>query len=446
MMNIKNLYEKHQLKLINIYSGIIKQNKVKYIIIHSGKEDTYFQDDQSIYYKPFPHFLHWLPYKKPDSFLIIEAEKKPTLYYCKFDDFWYEQNYEPQGFWVECFNKTAIKSAEEFWKKINNDQLQNYIYLGKDTIYAQKSGIPAENINPPKIINPLNYYRRLKNEYEVYCINEANKVASLGHKTAKKAFYEGKSEFDINQAYLKAIHHTENDTPYPSIIAHNDKASILHYLGRRPCPPNTSYSFLIDAGADFLGYASDITRTYIADKYKDKSLFSDLLDRMKILIDEVINSIEPGLSYVELHKTAHRLVSKILSSIGIVKLSADEIFERNISFYFFPHGLGHLLGLQVHDIAGHYKNENGDLLPPPQEYPYLRLTQNIENGHVFTIEPGIYFIDCMLNKIKADSELHKIIDWTLIEELKPFGGIRLEDNIHIKNGKPLNLTRKYLDT
>ncbi len=444
-MNIKNLYEKHQFRLRKFYSKIIQQNNIDTIVIHSGKEDYYFQDDQSIYYKAFPHFIHWIPYRKPDSFLVIEAEKNPTLYYCKFDDFWYEQNSEPSEFWSDFFNTIPIKDASYFWKSISKNNIEKYVYLGKDTKIAKEYGIPDANINPNKILRPINYNRRLKDEYEVYCIDEANKKASLGHKAVIEAFYNDKSEFDINQIYLKAVHHTENETPYPNIIALNEKASILHFTGRRPNPPETSYSLLIDAGADFLGYASDITRTYVAKKFKNSSLFSDILDRMRLLLDDVIKSIKTGLSYTDLHKYAHKLVSEILSETGIINMSADDIFTRNISSYFFPHGLGHLLGIQVHDIAGHYKNESGELLPPPDEYPYLRLTQTIENGHTFTIEPGIYFIDCLLAKIREDDELRKLVNWILIDDLRPFGGIRIEDNIYVKDNTPLNLTRKYLD-
>jgi len=441
MNNIKNLYKQHLDNLTKFYNSLISKTKIKGIILHSGKEEYYFQDDEVFFFKPFPHFSHWTPYQKQDSFIVIEEGKKPTLYFMKFDDFWHEPVGDISDFWVDFFNVKAIKNTSEFYSQIKD--VKNYVYLGNNPEEAIEKNINPENTNPDFILKPLDYNRRLKDEYEIYCTEEATKIALEGYKAIKKAFYDGKSEFDINIEYLKATKQIENDTPYPSIIALNEKASILHYEKRRHNVTG-KYSFLVDAGATYNRYACDISRTFVAEEHTN-SMFTELLKRMEKLQLSIISSIKVGLPYIELQKLAHKLISEILSESHIIRLSADDIFEQNISSIFFPHGPGHLLGIQTHDTNGHYKNDAGEKLLPPEQYPFLRLTQTIEKHHLFTIEPGFYFIRPLLDKLKNDKKLSSLVTWELISELEPFGGIRIEDNIYVLENSILNITRKYFD-
>jgi Xaa-Pro dipeptidase len=107
---------------------------------------------------------------------------------------------------------------------------------------------------------------------------------------------------------------------------------------------------------------------------------------------------------------------------------------------FFPHGLGHLLGLQVHDVGGRLANRDGELAPPPAAWPGLRNTRTLDAGAVVTIEPGLYFIPALLESAR-DGAAASAINWSLIKELMPFGGIRIEDNVLATTDGADNLTR-----
>jgi Xaa-Pro dipeptidase len=131
----------------------------------------------------------------------------------------------------------------------------------------------------------------------------------------------------------------------------------------------------------------------------------------------------------------------LLLSADVITCEADEAMETGLSSVFFPHGLGHLLGLQVHDVAGLAQNERGGEIPRPQGHPYLRLTRVLEPGFVVTIEPGLYFIDMLLESARGD-ERGRHIDWSAIERWRPFGGIRIEDDVVCTSSSPLNLTRE----
>jgi Xaa-Pro dipeptidase len=130
----------------------------------------------------------------------------------------------------------------------------------------------------------------------------------------------------------------------------------------------------------------------------------------------------------------------MLQQIGLTKLPGQSALELGVTSVFFPHGIGHLLGLQVHDVGGIMGDLRGHERKRPEGHPYLRLTRMLEPGVVVTIEPGIYFIDSLLCAAHAD-ERRAHIDWSMVHALRPYGGIRIEDNVATTAAAPENLTR-----
>jgi len=134
------------------------------------------------------------------------------------------------------------------------------------------------------------------------------------------------------------------------------------------------------------------------------------------------------------------VLAGILREHGVIRLSAEAAVETGVSSVFFPHGLGHGIGLQVHEVAGFAAGENGGTIARPEGHPYLRLTRTLEPGMVVTIEPGLYFIDMLLATLK-DKPVARDIDWARVDALRPYGGIRIEDDVACTTGAPENLTR-----
>ena len=130
------------------------------------------------------------------------------------------------------------------------------------------------------------------------------------------------------------------------------------------------------------------------------------------------------MPYEALHDRAHDEVGALLSATGVVRCSADEAVSSGITRAFFPHGLGHSLGLQCHDVGC-------AVVKPRADNPFLRNTSVIEAGQVFTIEPGLYFIDALLRPLR-ESEGSGRVDWSLVDALTPFGGIRIEDDVVVR--------------
>jgi Xaa-Pro dipeptidase len=133
-------------------------------------------------------------------------------------------------------------------------------------------------------------------------------------------------------------------------------------------------------------------------------------------------------------------LAEVLREHGLIRMSAESAVEAGVSAAFFPHGLGHPIGLQVHDVAGFQRDENGGSIARPEAHPYLRMTRTLAPGMVVTIEPGLYFIDMLLEALRAKA-VAVDIDWNKVDAFRPYGGIRIEDDVVCTEGAPENLTR-----
>jgi Xaa-Pro dipeptidase len=130
----------------------------------------------------------------------------------------------------------------------------------------------------------------------------------------------------------------------------------------------------------------------------------------------------------------------VLREHGFLRMSAESAVESGVTGAFFPHGLGHPIGLQVHDVAGFQQGERGGSIARPDGHPYLRMTRVLEPGMVVTIEPGLYFIDMLLAELR-DKPVAADIDWAKVDHFRQYGGIRIEDDVACTDDAPENLTR-----
>ena len=406
------------------------------LLIHSGSPIRVFQDDYDYPFKPNPMLLWWAPVgDQPDCALAYRPGRKPVLYYYRPDDYWHGPAPEPAFWWAQHFDLQMVRRSDRWQKRHEWDSAAA---LGDAPEIAEV--FDAADINPDKLMNPLRMARTRKTRYEVACMRVANRVGADGHKAARRAFENGKSEFAIHQAYLKATRALSEQMPYTPIIGLNEHAAVLHYREKDVKAPDRHRSFLIDAGAKVNGYHSDITRTYS----RDNGDFASLIEAVDELQRKLVADCRPGKDYVELHRDTHRGVAGILVDHELVNCSADEALEQGITRAFFPHGLGHYIGLQTHDVAGHQADASGAPQMPPDEHPHLRLARTLETGNVVTIEPGVYVIDQLLNQLREDG-LDECVNWARVDRIRPYGGVRIEDDVLVTEDRPENLTRAYLN-
>ena len=224
-------------------------------------------------------------------------------------------------------------------------------------------------------------------------------------------------------------------------MAWDDRAAILHYGTKRRSRPSPGHTFLIDAGACVHGYASDVTRTYVREGVHPA--FQEALTRLEALQAQLVARVAPGVGFVELHAEAIAGIAAILVDIGVLRVGVGEALESGFALPYMPHGLGHHLGLQVHDVGGRQVTREGEHRPPPDEHPYLRTTRELDAGHVVTIEPGLYFIPLLLEPFRSGAGA-RAFAWKLVDELCACGGIRIEDDVLVKETGVDNLSRAFV--
>lgn len=405
------------------------------VAIFAGAQHLIFLDDMNYPFKVNPHFKSWVPVvDNPNCFLVYEPGTKPKLVFHQPVDYWHKPAATPGGHWVSEVEIEMIASPEDAKRFVPPNG--RTAFIGEWDAAFESWGFAEAN--PKKLIDRLHWERSWKTDYEIDCVRLANVRGARGHRAAEKAFRDGASEYEIHIEYLCAADHTEEELPYGNIIALNENAAVLHYYhhDRNRRDDSKRHSFLIDAGASVNGYASDITRTY--SRVNDE--FQELVDAMDAAQQQICAAVKPGVDYRDIHLLAHRKVAEVLERFGLVTLDAGAIVEKKISSTFLPHGVGHFLGLQVHDVAGFMADPGGQTIPKPEGHPYLRITRKIEPRMLFTIEPGLYFIDTLLAELKKSEEA-KHVNWMKIDSFRKFGGIRIEDNLIVSEDGAANLTR-----
>ena len=435
MSDMKTLFKQHIEVMQARTKQALEREGLDGLVIHSGQGKIKFLDDN---YYPFavnPLFKAWLPVTdNPNCWLILDGESKPKLVFYLPVDFWHKVPEPPNDFWTDEFEIILLAKPNAVEKHLPYDKA-GYAYLGEYLEVASALGF--ENVNPDRVLHYLHYYRGYKTEYEKVCMREANRIAIQGHQAAEQAFRAGKSEFDINHAYLAATLHTENQLPYGNIVTLNENAAILHNMYQELEAPAEHRSFLIDAGASFHGYYADITRTYAF----EQNAFAELVREMDKVTLDLVDMLKPGIEYADIHRKSHQHIARLLSEFGLVNLAPEDVYTSGIVSTFFPHGIGHFLGLQVHDVAGHVADDRGTPKPAPDDHPFLRCTRTVEADQVFTIEPGFYFIDSLLAELKG-TENSGYINWDKVAQFMPFGGIRIEDNVIVHADRNENMTRE----
>jgi Xaa-Pro dipeptidase len=402
------------------------------LVLHSGVTHYGFLDDQAWPFRVNPHFAWWIPLRDaPECLLQVRPGRRPRLLFHAPRDYWHKPPTLPRESWVAQFEVIPVGSMDEARATLGDAGRTACIgepFAGRDDF-----GFAA--VNPERLLVRLHDLRTRKTPWEQYQHRLANHRGARGHVAAAERFRAGGGELEILQAFLAASDQREQELPYGAIVATGANAATLHYqsIGRGAPGP----SLLLDAGAQERGYGSDITRTWSASDDE----FAALIRRMDELQQSLCAAVRPGVEWADLHQTSHLLLAELLRDVGLVTVDSAQALERGVTRLFLPHGLGHLLGLQVHDVGGFQTSPDLPPRAPPADHPHLRLTRPLEADFVVTMEPGLYFIDLLLEQARH-GELRETIDWLRVDALRPYGGIRVEDDLLVTADGHENLTRQ----
>jgi Xaa-Pro aminopeptidase len=292
---------------------------------------------------------------------------------------------------------------------------QIFAYLAQvRSCVRQGVKVPTQLIDASPIVDEL---RLIKSRNEIALMRQVNKISGLAHQRAMQKTKVGVFEYQIeNEILHEFTRHGARYAAYATIVAGGDNANILHYTDNSE-PLNNNELLLIDAGGELFGYAADITRTFpINGKFtaEQKSLYQLVLDTK----NQVISAIKPGITFAKLNEIANKSLTKGLLDLAILSGDLTELVKEKACKKYFIHGLGHWLGLDVHDVGDYHINDNKEQC------------REFVPGMVLTIEPGLY--------IPLDnSDIAK--RWRGI-------GIRIEDNIVVTEQGCENLTANCPET
>src|SRR5690606_33244139 len=268
-------------------------------------------------------------------------------------DYWHVVPEAPSGYWVDHFDIEVVRQPDDALQHLPRNATRCAI-LGEPQSALGNYGAFAPN-NPRPVLDYLEYHRAFKTPYEIEMMRQASRIGIRAHRAAERAFRAGSSEFGIHLAYCQAAGQDPTELPYGNIVALNEHGAVLHYTHRDRLPPRPVRSFLIDAGASFGGYACDITRTYSANDDE----FAAMIRAVDAAQLRLCDMVRAGTHYARIHLQAHLLLAGVLRDFGVIRVSPEDALASGVSSAFFPHGVGHGIGLQVHDVAGFAASDTG---------------------------------------------------------------------------------------
>ncbi|KAK3681709.1 putative Xaa-Pro aminopeptidase [Podospora appendiculata] len=281
--------------------------------------------------------------------------------------------------------------------------------------------------------------RVVKDEFELAMIAKANDISAAAHLAVAQHVKHAQNERELEAIFIaKSIAAGARNQAYHSIVAAGRAGSTLHYVHNN-APMAGKLNLLLDAGCEWDCYASDITRVFpINGKFtKESRAIYDIVLKMQL---DCIAALKEGVLWDDVHLLAHKVAIDGLLALGILRGDKDEILASRTSVAFFPHGLGHYLGMDTHDTGG-----NPNYKDPDTMFHYLRVRGRLPAGSVITVEPGIYFCGFIIEPFLKDPKHAKYIDAEVLEKYWDVGGVRIEDNIVITKTGSENLTTAIKD-
>lgn len=309
-------------------------------------------------------------------------------------------------------------------------------------------GVPASETKAnasSELIKSVIEMRLIKEQLEIDYLDEIMAVGYEMHVTAMIMAKEGVYEREISGVMEGVAASYGGGVSFPIILS--KRGEILHNENHENLLKNGDL-LLVDAGFDSpLGYTTDHTRTFpVGGKYSEQQ--KNIYEIVLAANDAVHKETKPGIQYKDMHNLACRVIAQGLIDLGLIKGNAEEVVDKGAHTLFMPHGLGHAMGMDVHDLEGLGEDNVGYAgeLERSKQFgtAYLRFARTLKEGHVITNEPGIYFIPALIEKWKSEKINSDFINFSEVEKYLNFGGVRLEDDMVVTKEGSRNLGKNRI--
>ncbi|XP_067651229.1 xaa-Pro dipeptidase-like isoform X1 [Haliotis asinina] len=284
-----------------------------------------------------------------------------------------------------------------------------------------------------KLLHPvITECRVFKTDLELNVLRYVNRLSSEGHKEIMKCMRPGLYEYQAESVFCHYVYFNGGlrNMSYTCICGSGDNGSILHY-GHAGAPNskliNDGDMCLFDMGGEYYCYTSDITCSFPANgKFTPQQ--AGIYNAVYKASRAVIDAIKPGVNYVDMHKLAERAMLSVLKELGLVEGEVEDMMAVRLGAIFMPHGLGHFMGIDTHDVGGYPQGTERINEPGLRS---LRTVRNLEHRMVLTVEPGCYFIDQLLDEALANPDQARFLNQEQIDRHRGFGGVRIEDDVAV---------------
>lgn len=330
------------------------------------------------------------------------------------------------------YDVDAVKYiGEDLTKAMSSSQI-----VGIEELKHSKEFFGAGIKVDSKVQTALDTARSIKDPYEIALMRKAAEITDNSHMAVMSALPIEKNEGHIHAEFVyHSMRQGSKFQAYDPICCSGTDCGTLHYV-RNDQDLGEKQLVLIDAGAEWQCYAADVTRVFpISGEWTPhaRRIYDAVLDMQT----QTMEGVKPGVSWDSLHLLAHKILVEKFLQFGIFENgSVDEIIEARTSVAFLPHGLGHMLGMDTHDVAGYPNYDDADSM-----FRYLRLRRDLVEGNVVTVEPGIYFNKFLLEPYLNDPKHSKYINTTILDEYMSVGGVRIEDDVLVTATGYENMTK-----
>ncbi|CAH1114709.1 unnamed protein product [Psylliodes chrysocephalus] len=444
------LYEMNRKRLVTELQKIQEDSAV---VLQGGSNEPIYDTDGSYIFKQESYFL-W-------SFGVIEPDCYGLIDVVSGDSYLFVPQYPVEyAVWngplptLEEFKKkykvnyiNYVDHLSQTIKELNRSVLLTLSGINSDSLLKTKEanfeGLNKFNVEKNILYPIISNLRAIKTNYEIEVMKYVIDISSAAHRHVMRIARAGLYEYQCESEFLHYCyqHGGCRNTSYQSICGSGVNSAIIHY-GHAGHPNNSLLKngmlCLFDMGANYFGYSADITVTFpVGGKFSADQRF--IYEAVLMANTSVFRAAKPGVSWVAMHLLANRVLLEQLKKGGLLQGSIDEMVDANLAAVFQPHGIGHLLGLDVHDVGG-YLEGHPERLPTPG-LKNLRTARKLEQNMIITIEPGCYFIDPILDKALKDFNLSRFIVPNTLKRFRGFGGVRIEDDALVTENGMVSLTK-----
>ncbi|XP_022119011.2 xaa-Pro dipeptidase [Pieris rapae] len=421
------------------------------VLLQGGEDISHYDTDIQYVFRQEAYFTWMCGVKEPGCYLALDVKtKKAHLFVPHLPD-----EYEVwMGKLLTCDQFKKIYAVDEVHyveniakvlKSLNPEKLLTLSGPNTDSGLTAKEavfeGIDEFTVDNEILFPTIAELRVIKTPEEIEVMRYVCKVSSDAHKQVMLYAKPGLKEYQCESVFLDHCYRIGGcrHVSYTCICGSGQNAATLHY-GHAAAPNSKMIEdgdlCLFDMGGNYAGYAADITCTFPANgKFtEDQKLVYEAVLAAR---DAVIREAKPGVLWTDMHLTANRSMLQHLKDGGLLFGNVEEMIENGVGAILQPHGLGHLIGLDVHDVGGYLPH-----CPPRPSGPLARLrtARRLQAGMALTIEPGCYFIDKLLDRAQSNPSQARFFNWPRVQSFRGCGGVRIEDDVLITEDGVENLT------